>query len=404
MRIGIDCFAMQDPASAERGIGRYARDLTRAIIKAAPDDEFVLYTIDAYDTGRIPHAGNAWTRLIPATGRTNRFTSRALDSWVYGNPDDLDALLILSPLQSHVEPPCGVPRVLSVFYDLIPEVLPNEDFQEPTYREAYETYLEVIRGYDAILTMSEHARVDLIRRRHFPPGKILCAGADASPHFCPTPACGSAEDWRLLNDCGIFAPGYVLNVGHEDPRKGSRVLAEAFGMLPEDLRSQTRLVYAYNASGSHQQEIRSCTATFLMPGACGDSELQHDLGLSPAVHFTGWCDDATLRALYRNAAVMVFPSLYEGFGLPILEAMRCGCPVIAGDNSSQTEVVGEAGLLVDPGDQEGLSILLAQLLQNRKRARWLSKLGLARSACYSWPKVAARALGAIRGEFLTLEQ
>lgn len=399
MRIGIDCFAMQDPASAERGIGRYARDLTRALLDAAPDDEFLLYAIDAYDSRGVPQGPNARTRLIPAAGRANRFTSRALDGAVYGNPDELDALLVLSPLQSHVEVPCGIPRVLSVVYDLIPETLPGVYCQEPAYREAYEGYLAVLRDYDAILTMSRSAADDLVRLRGYDPGRITVAGAAANPLFRPSQDDAErADDLGRLRAVGVFEPGYVLNVGHEDPRKGSRTLARAFSLLPPRIRSSRRLVYAYAASEAHREEIRAYAGSMGLPGAVGAPALLHELGMSPPVHFTGWCDDLSLRALYRNAAVMVFPSLYEGFGLPILEAMACGCPVVAGDNSSQAEVSWPAAVLCDALSPTTVSNAIRLVLENHQAAREMSRLGLERASRFSWPDVAARALAAIRGE------
>lgn len=398
MRIGIDCYAMQDPASAERGIGRYARDLTRALLDAAPDDEFIMFAVDGMDAGGIPWSEHTRPRLIPRAARG--FGSDALNSWVANNDDRLDALVVLSPLQSHVEAAAAEAdcRLVSVVYDLIPEVLPGIYSQEPAYREAYEAYLATVRDYDQLLTMSESARADLIGRRRFDPRKVVCAGAAANPLF--TPAADDAErddDRDRLRALGIFRPGYVLNVGHEDPRKGSRILAEAFSMLPEDLQSSTRLVFAYAASETHKEEIRSYAGTLGMREAIGDPALLDELGISPAVHFAGWCDDVSLRALYRNAAVMVFPSLYEGFGLPILEAMRCGCPVVCGDNSSQPEVGWPAAVLCDASDPDTVASATRLVLENPKAAVAMRRLGVEKAAAFAWPDVAAKALAAIRG-------
>jgi len=110
------------------------------------------------------------------------------------------------------------------------------------------------------------------------------------------------------------------------------------------------------------------------------------------VEFTGRVDDAALAELYRQAAVMVFPSRYEGFGLPALEAMACGCPVIASDRASLPEVVGDAALRVDPDDVEAMAAALRRVLGDARLRSELRRRGLARAAGLSWDLTAERTL------------
>ncbi len=412
MRLGIDCYAMQDPASAERGIGRYARDLVRAIVDAAdPGDEFDFYLVDGMDDGNvaITRERGGIVHYIPDVPRTNPYTCGALDAYLAGgNHDQVDAVLLLSPIQSNLAAGRPVPRVASVFYDLIPFVFADIYLKDPRYAEACYNYLSRLWWYDAILTMSESARRDLIDlphvlapihiRRGFPPARVHAIGADANPYFCP--AADDDErtaDRKLLYSIGIYGR-FVLNVGHEDPRKGTDRLARAFALLPAEMKPGLQLVFAYAAGPRHQGEILELSGSLGMRNALGDPELLAELGMSPPVVFTGWVGDDVLRALYREAAVMVFPSLYEGFGLPILEAMRCGCPVIAGDNSSQAEVLGPAGILVDAAKPGEIMGAMCAVLEAHDLAAGMSRAGLERAARCSWPVTARKALAAIRGE------
>jgi glycosyltransferase involved in cell wall biosynthesis len=114
-----------------------------------------------------------------------------------------------------------------------------------------------------------------------------------------------------------------------------------------------------------------------------------DLNLGAAVRFTGYVDDTDLPALYGGAAAFCFPSLYEGFGLPVLEAMACGTPVVCSNTSSLPEVAGDAALLVDPHDPAALADALARILGERALAEDLRRRGLARAAAYSWDRTAA---------------
>lgn len=392
---------MQAPSSAERGIGRYARDLTTAILAADPDGEYLLYAVEGMPTEGIPQAPNARVVMIPPF--MAEATSCAVDNflWERGNLHHLDALLILSPFQSHTLGMSGL-RKISVVYDLIPEIMPDDYSTTPIYRRQYERYLKAVRNYAAILTMSESCKYDLVTRRDFDPSKITVVGAAANPAFRPaaTPA-ERAEDRAILRAMGIYDPGYVLNVGHEDPRKGTDPLIRAYAMLSEELQCKRRLILAYGASESHKYAMRSLAGSLGLPPVAGDPDLLHELGMLPRVHFTGWCDERKLAALYRNAAVMAFPSQYEGFGLPILEAMACGCPVLAANNSSQPEITGSLlPLICDYERPDAIAQWLRWFLEpptSYRNQEMVSAVGLQRARAFTWEACADRALAAIRG-------
>jgi glycosyltransferase involved in cell wall biosynthesis len=120
------------------------------------------------------------------------------------------------------------------------------------------------------------------------------------------------------------------------------------------------------------------------------------LRLADAVAFEGYLDVAGLRALYSAAALFVLPSLYEGFGLPVLEAMACGTPVIAANTSSLPEVVGDAGLLVPPGHPEALALAMTRVLEDAALAAEFRRRGLERAKRFTWEETAARTLAVYR--------
>jgi glycosyltransferase involved in cell wall biosynthesis len=120
------------------------------------------------------------------------------------------------------------------------------------------------------------------------------------------------------------------------------------------------------------------------------------LGLSASVHFLGRVALGELVELYNTAKLFVYPSLYEGFGLPVLEAMACGCPVITSDRSSLPEIAGDAAVLIDPEDTTGLALAIKSLIEDRALAKDMQRRGLERAAEFSWERCAQQTLGVYR--------
>jgi glycosyltransferase involved in cell wall biosynthesis len=172
---------------------------------------------------------------------------------------------------------------------------------------------------------------------------------------------------------------FVLFLGTLEPRKNLTTLIEAFartGMV----RQGIKLVIA-GGKGWYYQEI---------------FKRVEELDLAGAVRFPGFVPDAELPLWYNAATVFVYPSLYEGFGMPLLEAMACGTPVIGSDASCLPEVVGDAGLLISPHDVEGLADSLERLLTDAGRWADLSQQGRARASAYAWEATAAATVASYR--------
>jgi glycosyltransferase involved in cell wall biosynthesis len=232
-----------------------------------------------------------------------------------------------------------------------------------------------LRRAAGILTLSSHARDEL---RHFFPGlraPIHVVPAAPNPSFRPLDAAAIAP---ALARTGVRAP-FLVAVGSVQPRKNLVRLVEAFQMLHRT-NSDVQLVIV-GPSGFRAEWVQETIVT---------------RGLSDAVRLPGYVSEVDLAALYNAAIALVYPSVYEGFGLPVVEAMACGRPVIAANTSSLPEVAGDAAMLVDPFDVAALHAAMLRLVTDDRAARELGARGLARAAQFSWERTAATALAAYR--------
>ncbi len=371
MRIGVDCTPMQAGSSRDRGIGRYTLTLLRALTASDPNHEYILYHAVGQPPCSVAPGARAAARSVPVPPDA----PTAIVQAVSGNPDSLDLLLLTSTHQSRMVGKRGVPAVAALLYDLIPERHPEIYFANDHYRQGYDRYLEEIRGYDLYLAISESTRRDFIERRDFPADRIVTL-PPAVDHDRFRPAAAEAPWPAVLTALGIAQP-YVLHVGGMDSRKGGLELIEAFGRLPRSVRERHQLVYAYAQRDSYQADrMRDAAA--------------HEVRLI----LTGYVPEETLVALYQHAAVMAFPSKSEGLGMPVLEALASGTPVVAGNNTSLPELVGPAGLLVEAGDPPTIARALEHLLSDPRRRALLSHAGARRVRSFTWKRTARTALEA----------
>jgi glycosyltransferase involved in cell wall biosynthesis len=221
---------------------------------------------------------------------------------------------------------------------------------------------------DHVVTDSENSRADIMKHLGMPSQRIsvVYPGVDLE-RFRQT---GPNQD-RIDGPLQRKRP-YVLCVAGADPTKNVESLIEAFSRLPHAVREAHDLVLA--GDFRRRRDIR---------------DLASQKGIAGRTLFPGMVSDEALVDLYQHAAVFVFPSRYEGFGLPVLEAMACGCPVISSNASSLPEVTGDAALLRHPDDVEGLARDIEKVLTDPALADRLGRLGLARAALFSWKRTAA---------------
>jgi glycosyltransferase involved in cell wall biosynthesis len=221
----------------------------------------------------------------------------------------------------------------------------------------------------AIVTDSRFSAAEIAARFPQAAGKVQAIPLAASAIFQPG---NQAEAVRCVAAEFGLGPDYVLAAGSADPRKNTLVAVQAYALLPGALRQRHRLVIVL-AHPSRQPELeRRC----------------QELGVGAETAFVVGPPGASLQRLYSAAAAFLFPSLYEGFGMPPLEAMACGTPVVASSATAIPEVVGEAGLLVEPRDPRAMAEALQAVLSRPGLAAELREQGLRRAGEFSWAETA----------------
>ena len=276
----------------------------------------------------------------------------------------LDAEIVYS-FPGYIHPEMlPLPQVLMV-PDIQHEYLP-ELFSETALRERRRIYTESIRRADHICAISEFTRQTLIERLHVAPEKITTVLLAADPVFrtTSTPAADRARlaKYRLPEDPFLFFPAHTWR------HKNHKAAIAALVLLRDRYRMSPLLVCT-GGTREAQPELE---------------EQIHASGLVAQVRFLGYCPQEDLPALYRTAACLVFPSLFEGFGIPVLEAMACSCPVVCSNTTSLPEIAGDAALLVDPADPEALAAALRSVLLDGELRERLAALGLQQASRFSW--------------------
>ncbi len=229
-----------------------------------------------------------------------------------------------------------------------------------------------IERADHIITDSEATRRDLLSHFQCPPIQVTACPLGADWHLPPV----SSEQSRLIQNRHKLKPGYVLCVGSIEPRKNLGGVLQAYRMLLERGIELPSLVIV-GGWGWQKNQLRRAVAQY---------------NLQRHVVFTGYVSADHLAGLYQGAAVFVYPSLYEGFGLPPLEAMACDCPVITSNTSCLPETVGEAAITVDPNDAGAIAEAIGRILHDRNLANRLIRSGRQRVQQFTWRCCAEKSL------------
>jgi glycosyltransferase involved in cell wall biosynthesis len=229
------------------------------------------------------------------------------------------------------------------------------------------------RRASAILTVSQLSKDDIVRHLGIDPGIIHVTHGAVGSFFHPVEDPGQARSLRTKY--GLDAK-YILGIGSADPRKNIETLVNSYALLPESFRAEYHLAIVW-------------TAPVLAESI---SARIQELGIGQYVHFLYQVPNEDLVFLYNEASLFVFPSLYEGFGLPVLEAMACGTPVVAANTSSIPEIAGDAALLVEARDSKGIAEAMVHVLSDGELASGMAQKGLKRSSMFSWEKCARETL------------
>ena len=383
LRIVIAAWHLKD---FNVGLGRYCRGLVEGLGRIDRENSYEILMPD--DSYRFPSFPNVRYRLIRFPVFKRRFWEQTAPL-LAGRHDILHI-----PYDSCV----GWKRakLVTTVHDLKPLLFgtASSGFNLNTQLERL-----IVRDkwaqIDHIVTDSKSSRDDLIRLQGVPVERITVVypGVDLERFRPDVPVEGSGAERRSTFDVPSSEEGrvpdstmnheprttsrpYVLCVAGSDPTKNVDALIEAFAALPAGLRDRCDLVVVGDLRRRPELWERVTRA-----------------GLESQVRFPGIVDDQQLILWYQRAHVFVFPSRYEGFGLPVLEAMACGCPVVSSNASSLPEVAGEAALLVRPEDVEGLSHAIARVLGDSTVRLELRSRGLTQAGRFSWDRTAREMLG-----------
>lgn len=372
MRIVIDGRTINDHFP---GIGRYVYNIVRALGELAPPHQFVLLHNPGLPNTRHDIAALARYPAVRVVAARVPLFSAAEQTMLPRMLRAMRADLFHAPY--YVRPYFGLPcPSVTTLYDAIPRLFPNE--VSPRARAMFDLLTRLaIRASSRVLAISGSARDDLVAAYRIPAGRIAVTPLAADPRMRPQPAAAIAA-MRAQYD---LPERYVLALSSNKPHKNLPALVAAFAGVrnflpdPRSLIPEPILIIAGHWDARY-------------PAARATAER---LGLGQAVHWLPGIAEADVPALLGGAHVFAFPSRYEGFGLPPLEAMACGAPVLCCDTSSLPEVVGDAALRVAP-TAEALAAGLARLLGDGTLREQLRVAGIRRAARFSWRATAEMTL------------
>ncbi|MEH3086253.1 MAG: glycosyltransferase family 1 protein [Xylophilus ampelinus] len=358
------------------GIGRYAREIATGLAQSVEVEAEFMY-------------GVRWSRSIPAFGR--RSPDRLLPLLRDRMPGAYLArrwAQTVSLAQRQMRRRFDIyhePAVLALPYHG-PTVLTVHDIswirfpqtQPPSRVRALDRHFESgLRHASKILTPSEFVRQELLTTFSLPPNKVMVTQLAADPGYRPRSA---QETATVLDRFGLQHGQYLLAVGTLEPRKNLDTALEAYQQLPRAIRRHYPLVIV------GMKGWRSSHLQRQLDSLIRSREVLH----------LGYLTQADLQAVTAGAKTLIFPSVYEGFGLPPLEAMACGVPPLVSNAASLPEVVGNAGLQVAPHDIDGLTQSIRFLLEDETVWLRLSQAGIARAKLFDWGSCVQQTLAAYR--------
>lgn len=363
MRIAIDCSAVPRQMA---GAGVYTYQLVRALTEADTEHELIVFCRSGLFADLT--ASHPRLRLVH-TDAGSRMARFAWEQAVLPLLLRRSGADVLHSPHHHTPLAAGLPRVVT-FHDLTFLLLPGR------YPIARRFYMRGVtrasaRVADAIIAPSETVRGDIMRALGLPAERVIAIPEAAAPQYAPV------EDMEALDRTRRrygLPNRYILSVGSLEPGKNRGRLILAYDSLK--LGADCPLIIAGQPAWQYDGEL----------------DLIRQLALEQTVRFLGYVPDEDMPALYSGATMLAFPSLYEGFGLPVLEAMACGTPVITATGSAPAEIADGAALLIDPRDVEALAGALRRLLSDEPLRADLRTRGLDLAARYSWAETARKTL------------
>ena len=362
MRIALDLRTATDHFP---GIGRYAKNLAGAMVPLLGEGDQVLFVCQPGQSVLPNSRESTGERVLVAEVPSSPFSLS--QQWSVPAVLRRHGASVYHSLYYLMPYGPGVPTVVTI-YDLIPLRLPHH--VPAATRILFRVFVQMaLRTASHVVVISEATRRDLLARYRLPSESVTVIPLAVEPAFRPQPR----EAVRALCARLNLPDRYVLYVGSNKPHKNLVRLVEAWARMQP--RSFPLVIAGYWSEAYPEVKRRI-----------------EGLGLGGAVRLVGPMREEDLPALYSGALLFTFPSEYEGFGLPVLEAMACGVPVVAARVSSLPEVAGDAALFVDPRDLDALAQRMDELLGNEGLRKHLAEKGLERAREFSWERCAAETL------------
>jgi glycosyltransferase involved in cell wall biosynthesis len=374
MRMAINGWFWSQPAT---GSGQTVRYLVPALVEQDPALEITLVIPEWATSNQAIEALSGRVTLLPVPSRPGNLGKLWFEQVTLPRVcRQLGVDLVHIPYFASPLSPT-LPTVVTI-HDLIPLILPQ--YRGGALVRAYTSLVaSAVSRAHLILADSEASKRDILTHLKLPETPVWVVYLAPAPHYRPIDDLGDLEAVRRRYN---LPETFVLWLSGFDVRKNARALLHAYTWVYSALGDDYPLVMAGN--------LPAKDTSFFPDPRC----IAAELGVADVVHFPGWVDEADKSALYSAATVFVFPSRYEGFGLPILEAMACGTPVVTSNAASLPELAGAAAFQIDPDDSRRLSAAIIALCVQEDLHAEMREKGLTQAAQFTWEKTARETLTA----------
>jgi glycosyltransferase involved in cell wall biosynthesis len=371
--VWLDARGTQSVGHAERGIAGYVREHAQALLALAPE--------------LIGWVGLSPDVPVPEAAESLRRSEKVAWQSPAGPPDGAAPSIyhVMSPFEADLELDEIWPRwgrashLVVTLYDLIPLLMREQYNADWGYwSTAWIARLGLMRSAQQVLTISRRTAEDAIEHLRIPEERVTVVGSGVSDRFSSLIRTREEANELLRSALPKVRPGFLLYVGGLDYRKNLEGAIRGYARLPAAMRDSHQLVIACNLPLHRRLSLRTFTL---------------DLGIeSRNLVLTGFVPDRELAALYRGCELFIFPSLYEGAGLPILEAMTCGAPVAASGTSAIPELLGDPAATFDPADPADIARCVRNVLDSPAMLDALRESSREQAALHTWERVAKRTI------------
>lgn len=365
MTIAIDASRAINESA---GIGRFTKRLVESLLEFGKENKYILIFTYFRANEKKEKQINAFKRenveirtaKIPGVLKENLWQGKTgLYNHLYKGAD-----VLLAPSYPEFKRNLKIPQV-TIIHDMTTFIFPEQRGKKLSKRLDAWTQA-VLKGSKKIIAVSKSTKNDIVK----------IAGTSENKLEVIYPGLNEFSESAKSLPKDLKKNGYILFVGTIEPRKNLTTLFAAYGMLPEKLISKYPLIVAGAKGWNTDQIYNSLLAS----------------GVKDRIKFLGQVNDKELAKLLEDAAVMVYPSLYEGFGLPIIEAMQFGTPVVTSNRSSMPEAAGSAGVLINPDDPKSICSALQAVLEGKISRSQMAKAGKIQAKKFSWEKAAKETL------------